>query len=727
MYNFNQEKLGIKVGFLVIVFGYLIIFVQTQDIESMEQIKIFKKCTFLFVNYNISKSSLISLQNMIYSNCYETHDCVSLVYTYGWRYNGITWSTGKTSSNVASQKANRVVNKILYSTLSLQKHQEICLVRFPRYSVRANTLSFADTDMNFWLREIGHATRQPLKAHQSFALVGKHSMGSFHVRITVPKMMRLTFIFLSKRQSGVYTADTESIKCYHISEFCQISIILFTKSDQVFKNSEVRYYMKKWKEATPRKSKISEMRHIPDSEGSFIYSGKVVSYLLEKNYNCSQFTSTCGGNIRETYLPNNYRMKSSDMGMNMYLPFRNSILERSVKYIIIQQLNALNQFSQSLVSFLRPLKLFVWVCVLVVFVFGAICLKTGTKGSWFYTFFWLASTALEQETDGKNSFKKLNSTGLFVLVWLLSCNVLRNLYTSTLYSDIASDQDMIPLPSSLEDLFINSKLSSIYKALRTEAAEMQLDPYYYDNKNDKANTSSKPYLSLTSLIDRYYSYSEMYFSKGLRYFGEQSDNQKTQKQSFVSNQENNLLLVSTNAIDDYLLVSMLPILFSGRKLYENNENAIIKSGTFYKIEQHTIYTDHSIQVLGGLHGSGILSHLQVFYKALDISGNFLSKLKLFNQERNVIAFTYILNKLEVESKRLQNLENVHHTRFDVQSVLAESERVRSVSWKELDAVWKLYSILVGICFASCMAEQIYSGALRFHRFKLTRSTLNIKL
>lgn len=106
-----------------------------------------------------------------------------------------------------------------------------------------------------------------------------------------------------------------------------------------------------------------------------------------------------------------------------------------------------NRF-RNMYTLLSPFSLQGWFIVLFSwYVVGLVLWLTNIQNN---PFFWLSTVIFEQNTDG---WSLINSANIFLIcAWLYVCHMLRNAYTSNLYTYMVLDLEPSDLPNSFQDM-----------------------------------------------------------------------------------------------------------------------------------------------------------------------------------------------------------------------------------------------------------------------------------
>lgn len=117
----------------------------------------------------------------------------------------------------------------------------------------------------------------------------------------------------------------------------------------------------------------------------------------------------------------------------------------------------------NMISLLSPFSLAAWLLITGCFLLFLIFYKwSGMKETVLHLFFWLYAILLEQDASVQPQIRFL------VLVWLFGTLLLRNFYTSTLYTNMTKDTPLSGIPQSFENILESNETLNLVGFVDTD-------------------------------------------------------------------------------------------------------------------------------------------------------------------------------------------------------------------------------------------------------------------
>lgn len=591
-------------------------------------------------------------------------------------------------------------------------------MQFPDIAVFGSSLAFYSERITHWLLEgfiSSPGIRKPLPVSHIFALIQLPTLRYLaFTTYTITPYLSVTLVFVAPyiTQENDYTTfiGTVYFKKGRFYRICYVSLLspFIPQNVADVRNQVINFGgLSRTRETTGNpfyKANYSVTE--PD-----IFSGNGAAlHLLQTNFNCTTKEIFCKDSFWREEFPDN--TWGSDPHPYMYLPYGHRINEEGYRYFIIKGLGKHTQFSGNMLSFLQPLELPIWLCFLFTFVAVVTAINFGNSfQSLLIAAYWTVSTSLEQESDGaKISNKRCAS---IVVGWLIFCIFFRNFYTTTLYSDITADVDLLPLPTSLKDALTDQKYSALYTVLSTkpthndmlhmhrffEAEEFQSSILSYLSKlyfvagfdDLKAMITAKPFM-VGNPCQEYITTEEDKTWIGVNDGKESCENATTE----IAETENLLVVSNVMNIEDLALTRNLPIMLSEKSVYENNEEPFLENHSVYAVFSYTYYIEQCVGIFGYLYSSGIPYYLDEILMRTELLRKEIKKYaRLMNgKDLKVNYATFARQVVESEYRRIRSgvVQNAKHQRVLQEKDVFEEVNDCRVSLVGLVAVWRLTTL-----------------------------------
>lgn len=697
--------------------------------------ELFNQCTWLFINSNSSLQGWKSLQNVFEKICQVSRDCIRIQQTPNCHEEYLESSMGIDQCFV---ETTQWISNALYKTLTRVKYLDVCLVRFATVKITNFSVTINLTNVGNGLHTITHDKRYPLKVLQSYTFVPFYQFDKYNPVVKVNGDLRVTLIFLLNSYSNTYGLipvsnlfKKDDSPMFH---FILSSVKFFTIPQhlhEVVRNMDIVPRIT----AFGKDHSLSlESKHNPEELDYNVRYKNLASRIIRRYFNCTNIEPVCWSTFESFKTPTTSIDEINPHTLYKYIPYGGRIQDVGIRYTIIQGYQPNSRFHNGIQSFLYPLDKFIWICIVTLIILICAALNILSHHPILSTIFWLLETSLEQGDDGSlfRSRKTLNE--IIIATWILTCVFLRNFYTSTIFADITSELDTLPLPESLSKFVEKEQLVSQYKLLFTKDSQRQIKESYNSNRNEKERTRLKLYLrkpflvrstlNITAIMDHG---SFQNFHKctqnipGIVENGCSTDSLSGTSFSWGLARENVVFMTVANSVKDDFLSTILPLLFQGRSVYRNNESPFLESRTIFALNGVTLYTEQVSKLIGYTYNLGITQYLEellskAIYHALQIK----KKVTILKKERRLNFNTYVRQNVEEEFRKFRSgaLENVFHTKDTSDVGFDEVFEDTSVSWKDLKSVWQLYMTLVIVSIIGFLVEDLKFEFTTKFKFKI---------
>lgn len=397
-------------------------------------IQVFQSCTFNFIRNPYPFET--PHHNLDY---FCTGICVSLQTTKPLQNQFKVLSDNAIHLSVNFNNEN---NSLLFQRLYLTKHSFICNIDF--YQFTYTNLDRKIKSLRFQL-EYKRAVKK-IKIYQpNFMFIP--------TSIQLPTLKQIFFSMTLFTKATIILMDTSSNKIYYVCITCAQLI------SQTFatKNSYEKFIFHPKVFNIPRQVRtIKQMQNIVKK-----YAFKTAEFVQSKDcpfetqqerkyywINCIKELITqklnCTSKLCLTELNFGFGLRPQDSFEKPYFWNAHGSEFQGIRNLVFY----VSTKSRNWFALLSPFSVVDWVAIL-----ASICLVGVTL--WLSKFkcnpfFWLFDVILEQNDDKRSKLNRVNVA--LVMVWLYVAHVLRNAYTSNMYSYMTLEQNPSDLPNSFEEI-----------------------------------------------------------------------------------------------------------------------------------------------------------------------------------------------------------------------------------------------------------------------------------
>ncbi|CAL8093192.1 unnamed protein product [Orchesella dallaii] len=204
--------------------------------------------------------------------------------------------------------------------------------------------------------------------------------------------------------------------------------------------------------------RFKEFENVTDRNGSFCKSGKVFKediclydILLERN-NCTN--PICRLLLQISFSYQNAIDVDNEFDLLYMVPF--GAQYESLKFALIFSTNE-KMKGTTILELLSPFQISVWMYVVLAMLFMSALLAKFNSKMFNSTWFWVLSILLEMDGNIK---KRIDwNIGHLMCIWLYGSILLRNFYTSQMYSHLTKEPEPTNLPKSINEMFFNTTVT----------------------------------------------------------------------------------------------------------------------------------------------------------------------------------------------------------------------------------------------------------------------------
>lgn len=636
---------------------------------------VLKQCTILFLNAGMEEIET-AYQSTFEFDCIRSKDCLSMFWSTSKNdvddFNRITDATKPKAFPSYVPGGNRrpprkrnprpwvnfvaQLSHSLYKVLGNQRYHQICLVRFPRSKIVANVLQFSDIDHKYFLGGSGTHSIQPVSCIRYFAVVSLQKVNPLKVTVSTPYNLCLTFIFINVESNELYSLSTEPNSLHTESTGFQ-SFRLVTFSVDSLKNNVFRDGILMPRLITSHVNTLAKTRpDMPISMATLTAANEASNFgllLFLSIYNCSKSYYRA---IAQKTHSHDYDSVSGNSAFTKSLVYGRCIHEEGIKYIIISATNFAKPTEKNLAAFLWPFDLSTWILMVASFCLTGLIIKLGQpRHSLRQITFWLLSTLIEQEDDGRKLQKR--ASWLCILIWILVCNFVRNFYTSDMYSDLTTGVKPLPNVPGLGQILRGNYVSPVYETVATNIVYHRL--MWERIGAIRHNDEFKHIVDLVSAyLDKliYFATIDLLKSMESGIFERVSINGNVLVQANYSNLTNYIVAIKSGNISELVYSIYLPVL-AGKKVYENDDLELLQSFSWYQVQMYSCFVDQAEYGLGKLYSSGMVDYLEeIVYKSYELFRGIKKVAVTLGKNVTINVFTYARLMAESEFKSVRQFD-----------------------------------------------------------------------
>ncbi|CAL8121258.1 unnamed protein product [Orchesella dallaii] len=681
-----------------------------------------KDCTIHFEHHPISWSALhLSFHAMCSSSSYSRY-CVSL----------ITTQNGSLSRILAADSLSEIYNK---SVFSCQKLQKVCVVQLPivLLPLSSDQIYFTSIDNR------GESFVRIFQGKQYVPDYVLLPLSSQQATIPAPKFLSSKLIVLIENGSsnpqnvflGCLTCLQKPKKEDPIymriggNYYSILNVSLKVISNEEFslqKIDTVWYFLHNDMKdmgyteraiITPTARSYSKLEQFFTCfdllQYKYFEQRKCLTEILQKFHNCTH--SFCGSLFNSiSYGTLNRHQANGKYSKLDFISYGTEF--HGAKYVIFVT-SKMDGFL-NIEALLSPLNFQIWIITLISFL--ALCTFLKLVEPQISYWFWLLSAFLEKSENVKDAlgFKTLQ----LLIIWLFTTFLLRNLYTSAIYSHLTKKVEPSNIPGSYEELLKSTAFSIIsdpciprnlpqckrfdFYGIHKEIHEIWIRfcaKYLPETmKVLKYRDSSIPY----GLLGRLDSHSPTSCQTHEMYDTRDCD----QSQYW----ERFGLVYHTNS-DQLGSGSWLPWLiplFGGRSVIQNNEPTMVVQPFLWSTGLRTFFSRLILKrSLASLIESGIWMYYKNFRGILNLAQRIRKTCEVQGRTKNRIIYSLAATIYHSKSIKSCGTEQRCFPVKDTESNSTDREfgdRFKNTTVNQLGAVWALFVVLVSVCLFVMLAE-----------------------
>ncbi|CAL8121260.1 unnamed protein product [Orchesella dallaii] len=438
-----------------------------------------------------------------------------------------------------------------------------------------------------------------------------------------------------------------------------------------------------------------------NKDKKYIEQGKCVLKILQEFHNCSHFmcTTTLFNSI--SYGSPNLQQAIKHAKLNF---FSSGAQFHGAKYVLFTPFTM--QGFSNIEALLSPLNFQVWILSLLSFL--CLCGLFKAIEPQIITWFWLLSALLEKSVDLKAT-RKLKMRLLFI-IWMLSTYLLRNFYTSTVYSHLTKQAEPADIPKSYEGLLISTEFNIISDVCISRHLQNCKRSDFYEGKQDLeefwirfCDKYLPKRMQVLRLIDSYSPYGWLgRLASNLPTSCRNHYGRETIECDHVNYWKRFGLVYYTN-VDELGCGTLLPLLvplFGRRMAIQINEPAMIFEPFLWSISLRTYFSSFLFKKsLASLVESGIWMYYKQFKDILNLAQKIrkTSEVQGHSRNRGFYSFAATIH----HSKGVPNSGKIGNS-------TVVGNRFEGTTVKQLGVLWILYSGLVSVSVLSMVIENCYN-------------------
>ncbi len=282
---------------------------------------------------------------------------------------------------------------------------------------------------------------------------------------------------------------------------------------------------------------------------------------------------------------------------------------------------------------------------------------------------------------------------------------MRNLYSSSLYTNITSSPQPISLPKSFRLLVENIFEKPYLLAMPNTASRINAEYNRFSVKNCLVDA-----IRLESLNDFLTSKSIKSYSRCLDIMDESQENATFTTHN--GKQDVILFFETYNSLGsrkdyDFWIGHLLP-LFGNRVIYSNNEEPMLGLSEMVKFQRNTFYTELASNVLRSLYSSGIQQYLDEIILPSKVLTSILKHHSLLRMQLNISVIFSSYARMYIERQNSQSnivKSGVRHVKCTPQN----TQMFASVNFKDTLVCWWIYviflSLSIVVFFVECLVSK----------------------
>ncbi len=473
----------------------------------------FLNCTF-HTTRNVSSSNYLSWQklyNSVLSFCYE-FGCVRLHTLYTWNISEKMKSMENSEYKIAT---------ILYPhVFRNQKFHKVCRIKFPALFLTdfASGANKVIKVLQFYHEE-NYRKRVPttntyIEAYEriygpTFIIIPiskEITFDNMRIILAVPYYTNWKGILLYEHRPEIYMVKAfEKTYFRKYSYFLTVRVISSTESFHGLVNIVMNPNINLRK---PGKNTYEDISILDDCpyENFFVAAKRTQDtsdyyrhFLTSHCYQTFFLAYVNGTLIQNQIIDHSYEFQpTEDIVQNSLFVISYGAKPYGIQYSsFVKRDRNFNIF-----SLLSPFSATGWIILFSTF--GCLSLTLWITGyNYVAPHFGLLASLIEQDVYISDNFKTKNVTFILIAMWLLSAILIRNSYTSNLYSYLTIDSEPRNIPSSFNDLLFDKKEFSIL-ASKSSIAELRSYAFSVRDVLDKHKlfNSTSIYKVLNTLYDK---------------------------------------------------------------------------------------------------------------------------------------------------------------------------------------------------------------------------------